>query len=272
MSTTSPPQKTKKLPYRQFQVERPAASSSLANLSATHLSVLAMIADLESSTQSRQSTCLERAGDSVDRSIYEFFYRIGHFCCNRPKTTIGIALAISIACAAGMAKLTPENRPEKLWVPQGTQAGIEEEVRLVIRMCEIFVIVCFFSRITTPSFESQQFFEYFPANSRFQNVIISSGENEGSRNVLTKDQVVNVMKLHESIENGVSTYNGTSYTFTDLCTVAGGCVQNIILYLSKRVLELTTNYDPLLQNMRIIRREQSNLQLPRHFSIKNVEL
>jgi hypothetical protein len=121
-----------------------------------------------------------------------------------------------------MAKLTPENRPEKLWVPQGTQAGIEEEVRLVIRTPEICVIVFCFSRIPAASLESQQFFEYFPANSRFQNVIISSGENEGSRNVLTQDQLVNVMKLHESIETGVSTYDGTSYTFTDLCTVAGG--------------------------------------------------
>ncbi|KAL3804398.1 hypothetical protein HJC23_011326 [Cyclotella cryptica] len=155
-----------------------------------------MIAD-QSPTQTRQSTCLERAGDSIDRSIHGFFYRVGRFCCNRPKTTIGIALAISIICAAGMAKLTPENRPEKLWVPQGTQAGIEEE----------------------------QFFEYFPANSRFQNVIISSSKNDGSSNVLTKDKLVNTMKLHESIESGVSSYNGTSYTFSDLCTVAGGsCV------------------------------------------------
>jgi len=67
----------------------------------------------------------------------------------------------------------------------------------------------------------QQFREYYPATSRFQNVIISSSD-ESDSNVLTKDRLMEVMKLHESIESGVSTYNGTEYTFTDLCTVAGG--------------------------------------------------
>jgi len=69
----------------------------------------------------------------------------------------------------------------------------------------------------------KQFLEYFPATSRFQNVIISSSSNENeSNNVLTKDQLINVMKLHESIESSVSEYDGKEYTFTDLCTVAGG--------------------------------------------------
>lgn len=65
----------------------------------------------------------------------------------------------------------------------------------------------------------QQFLEYFPATSRFQNVIITS---KNSDNVLTKQHLMEVMKLHESIESDVSTYNGEECTFTDLCTVAGG--------------------------------------------------
>jgi hypothetical protein len=72
----------------------------------------------------------------------------------------------------------------------------------------------------------QQFLSYYPANSRFQNIIISSAqkdESEGSNNnVLTKEQLIQVMKLHQSIQNGVSTYDGQEYTFADLCTVAGG--------------------------------------------------
>lgn len=31
-----------------------------------------------------------------------------------------------------------------------------------------------------------------------------------------------VMKLHEAIQSGVSTTEGEEYSFTDLCTVAGG--------------------------------------------------
>lgn len=56
-------------------------------------------------------------------------------------------------------------------------------------------------------------------------MIISSSEStgdNGNSNVLTKDQLINVMKLHESIKSGVSTYDGEESTFTDLCTVAGG--------------------------------------------------
>jgi hypothetical protein len=82
-------------------------------------------------TMDEKQTCLESAGNAVDRSISSFFYRLGNFCCGRPKTTIALAIGISIACAGGMAKLTPENRPEKLWVPQGTIAGVEQEVRFV---------------------------------------------------------------------------------------------------------------------------------------------
>jgi len=81
-------------------------------------------------------SCLESGGNSVDRSISSFFYRLGFFCCNRPKLTIGLALSISILCAGGMAKLTPENRPDKLWVPQGTIAGMEEEVSL----CDMYML------------------------------------------------------------------------------------------------------------------------------------
>jgi predicted RND superfamily exporter protein len=79
---------------------------------------------------------LTAAGNAIDRSISNFFHRIGYFCCSRPKLTIALTLAVSILCAGGMAKLTPENRPDKLWIPQGTLAESEKEVRR-----ELFVVL-----------------------------------------------------------------------------------------------------------------------------------
>jgi len=139
----------------------------------------------------KRSKC-EAVGDKVDESISGFFHSVGHFCCYRPKTTIAISLLIAILCAAGMVKLNTENRPEKLWVPQDTQAEQEQE----------------------------QFLSYFPPTSRFNNVIATSSDDNA--NVLTKDHLVDVMTMHEAIETGVSTYENEQYTFPDLCTPAGG--------------------------------------------------
>eukprot|EP00571_Detonula_confervacea_P011903 CAMPEP_0172304244 /NCGR_PEP_ID=MMETSP1058-20130122/5671_1 /TAXON_ID=83371 /ORGANISM="Detonula confervacea, Strain CCMP 353" /LENGTH=1046 /DNA_ID=CAMNT_0013015385 /DNA_START=38 /DNA_END=3178 /DNA_ORIENTATION=- len=147
--------------------------------------------------EKKRSGC-EAVGDKVDRSISGFFYNIGIFCSFRPKTTIAISLGIAILCAMGMTQLTTENRPEKLWVPQNTQAEAEQN----------------------------QFLSYFPPNSRFQNVIASA--KEPNANMLTKDHLVDVMKMHESIELGESVYENEKSTFTGLCTKAGGtCAQPI---------------------------------------------
>mmetsp|Transcript_21430 Transcript_21430/g.45804 ORF Transcript_21430/g.45804 Transcript_21430/m.45804 type:complete len:210 (-) Transcript_21430:1218-1847(-) len=138
-----------------------------------------------------KSRC-EAIGDKVDESISNVFYKIGYFCSFRPKTTIAIGLVVSIICAGGMAKLNTENRPEKLWVPQNTQAEVEQD----------------------------KFLSYFPPSSRFQNVIASAKET--GTNVLTKDNLVDLMKMHESIATGESEVENESYTFADLCTPAGG--------------------------------------------------
>jgi predicted RND superfamily exporter protein len=169
-------------------------TTTTRQLTTLHTKTSAMTSDqTDTSGSARKKSCSESAADKVDSSISGLFYRLGLFCNGRPKTTIGIALAVSILCAMGMAKLNTENRPDKLWVPQNTEAEVEQK----------------------------QFLSFFPANSRFQSVIASSID-ESSKNVLTKSQLVNMMKLHESVETDVSEYEGTKYTFTDLCTVAGG--------------------------------------------------
>jgi len=144
----------------------------------------------------KKGTGCEAVGNKVDKSISGFFYSLGIFCCSRPKTTIAISVGIAVLCAVGMLKLTTENRPEKLWVPQNT---IAEE-------------------------EQNRFLSYFPPTSRFQNVIASA--KESNANMLTKSHLMDVMMMHTSIENGKSTYEDEVYTFTDLCTNAGGtCAQ-----------------------------------------------
>lgn len=109
--------------------------------------------------------------------------------------------------------LNTENRPEELWVPQNTLA--EEE--------------------------GSNFLAFFPPTSRFQSVIVSSSENgnedNSNNNVLTKDNLINIMKMHQSIQNNNSTYNNQNYTFAStsfgsndgLCTVAGGACSNFEL-------------------------------------------
>ena len=89
--------------------KKKAASSSVAASNN-----LGTVVDDDTPTKKR-SNC-EAIGDKVDESISGFFYRIGHFCSYRPKTTIALSLAIAILCAGGMAKLNTENRPEKVSV------------------------------------------------------------------------------------------------------------------------------------------------------------
>ncbi|KAL7532461.1 hypothetical protein ACHAXR_004644 [Thalassiosira sp. AJA248-18] len=84
-----------------------------------------------------------------------------------------------------------------MWVPQNTQGEVEQD----------------------------QFLSYFPPTSRFQNVIASSKETEGG-DVLSKDHLLEAMKMHESIETGESEYEGNTYKFADLCTPAGGSCAN----------------------------------------------
>jgi len=167
-------------------------------------------------TPSNNKNCCESIGDRVDSSISSFFYTIGNMVSRRPTITITVALIISILCAGGMALLNTENRPEELWVPQNTLA--EEE--------------------------GNAFLSYFPPTSRFQSVIVSGaggggggGDNNNNINILTKENLINVMKMHQSIQNNNSTYNDQNYTFADssfgtqdgLCTVAGGSCFNFEL-------------------------------------------
>lgn len=94
----------------------------------------------------------------------------------------------------GMVKLNTENRLEKLWFPQDTEAHVEGEK---------------FRGSIEEGIEG-----YFPPTARFESIIVNAGSGG---NVLTKERLISVMKMHNDITSGVSEYEGKSYTLTDLC-------------------------------------------------------
>lgn len=95
---------------------------------------------MTASSPPKRQSAMERLGDTVDTTVSGFFYKVGRFCCSRPKLTIALALGISIACAGGMSQLTPENRSDKLWIPQGTVAEGEADVSFSCCCCSVYCI------------------------------------------------------------------------------------------------------------------------------------
>jgi hypothetical protein len=83
-----------------------------------------------------------------------------------------------------MINLNIENRSQELWTAQNTLAERDE----------------------------QRYLSYFPPTARFENVIVSSTNNSDS-NVLTKERLLDVMKMHESIETEVAYFEGGNYNY-----------------------------------------------------------
>lgn len=131
-------------------------------------------------------------GNKIESGISGAFHRLGSNIAKRPKTTLALTMTLAIACGVGVRTLTTENRPEKLWVPQDTKAELE----------------------------TIQYNGYFPRSSRINNVIVESAKS--GENILTKESLVSVMKLHQNIETKESENEGEKSTYTDLCTASGG--------------------------------------------------
>ena len=144
----------------------------------------------------KKKGCLESIGDGVDESIGNYFYKVGRFCSHHPKTMISICILISSVCATGMINLNIESRSQELWTAQNTLAERDE----------------------------QRYLSYFPPTARFENVIVSRTNSDS--NVLTKERLLDVMKMHESIETEVAYFEGENYNFTDLCMRGGGSCTN----------------------------------------------
>lgn len=135
---------------------------------------------------------MEAIGNKIESSISGAFYRLGTEVAERPKTTLLLTMTLAAACGVGVRTLTTENRPEKLWVPQNTVAELE----------------------------TIQYNGYYPRSSRFNNVIVENAKS--GENILTKETLVEMMKMHQIIQTKTSEHDNETATFTDLCTPSGG--------------------------------------------------
>ena len=139
------------------------------------------------------ASCTEKFGDKVEGSISGFFNAVGSFVGRNPLKAIALCFLLTALCGIGFLRFKTENRGDELWVPQGTTA--EEE--------------------------TNQYEIYFASTSRFNNLILQ-GKASTSNNVLSKDALLDALRLHKAIATGVSTVDGEDYTLPDLCTRAGG--------------------------------------------------
>lgn len=157
-----------------------------------------------SSSSDSSNNCIERVGNGIETSIFGFFSKVGLFIGNRPKITIALSILLTIACGAGFTQWTTESRPEKLWVPQDTEAEQEQE----------------------------QYTEYFDSNIRFNNILVqAASSSDNNNNVLTKEILTQAMDMHYTIQTKNSTADignddeeekeSITSTLLDLCARGG---------------------------------------------------
>eukprot|EP00639_Heterosigma_akashiwo_P035506 CAMPEP_0194718476 /NCGR_PEP_ID=MMETSP0296-20130528/10039_1 /TAXON_ID=39354 /ORGANISM="Heterosigma akashiwo, Strain CCMP2393" /LENGTH=140 /DNA_ID=CAMNT_0039619785 /DNA_START=119 /DNA_END=538 /DNA_ORIENTATION=- len=130
---------------------------------------------------------LGRFSAAVDGFFQTKFHKWGFFVGSRPKTTIGLAFLLFLVCCAGFAAWEEESRPEKLWVPNNTEA-------------------------------QEDFAKYqalFPAEARRSYVIVEAADG-GS--VLDTDVLLAAMELHADVEAiVVEDAAGAEYAYEDVC-------------------------------------------------------
>ena len=159
----------------------------------------------------QQETCTEKFGNTIEGYIHNFFNKLGIFVGTRPRLTILLSIILTVLCGYGFTSWTTENRADKLWVPQDTIAEIETEM-----------------------YQSN-----FASTSRFNSMIVSS-KGSADANVLTKETLLEAMKMHNEIETstvvienedsfGDEGFTGDNiedvigtYNLEELCTKAGG--------------------------------------------------
>jgi len=148
-------------------------------------------------------SCAQKLGNKVESGIANFFYKIGSFVGSKPKIAIAIGIALTVVCGGGFANWSTENRANKLWVPQNTDAEVE----------------------------TAMYQQYFDSNVRFNTMTVQSSF-ASEKNVLTKDLLQTAMDMHHVIETMNSTVvdgNSTeTNTLTTLCFNAGGACKSSI--------------------------------------------
>jgi len=146
------------------------------------------------------ASCTEKVGNKVESSIASKFSSLGKLVGTHPKKAILFAILLTACTGAGFIRWTTENRQEKLWVPQNTDAEKETE----------------------------RYEGHFDSASRLNLVIVQA--NQDGDNVLTKERLIDAMKMHTKIATEVAKVDGKEYTFeNDLCLPGGGVCKDAFL-------------------------------------------
>lgn len=150
------------------------------------------------------TSCIENFGNNVEGFISNVFLKVGTFVANKPKRTIAFAIILTAICGAGFMNFETENRSEKLWVPQDTRAEAE----------------------------TNEYQKYYGSTTRFNSIIVQSAESGG--NVMTKEHLIDAMKMHEKIETvvakaewtptGSKEIKKTNHSYVDLCAAGSSCL------------------------------------------------
>lgn len=136
---------------------------------------------------------IEKFGNTIEAFISTQFNKIGRIVGTYPRRTIIATILVTVICGAGFTQWTTENRADKLWVPQNTIAEAE-----------------------TVLYES-----YFQSVARLNSIIVES--KESGENVLTKESLVDAMKMHTKIYTSTvdiadeETEKTETYQLSDLC-------------------------------------------------------
>mmetsp|Transcript_805 Transcript_805/g.1444 ORF Transcript_805/g.1444 Transcript_805/m.1444 type:complete len:881 (-) Transcript_805:87-2729(-) len=147
-------------------------------------------------------TFLEKASDAVDGFLSSNFGSLGTKLGERPKSFMFVSLIITVLCCMGFSGFTSESRPEKLWIPQGTQAQVDQN----------------------------KYTSTFPKPFRIDYLI---GVPSSSTNVLTKANLLSLMELHDNVEAIAVKVEEEDWDLNNLCFEVPGdghpCFINSVL-------------------------------------------
>jgi len=75
----------------------------------------------------RQEGCVDKYSTWVDRTLHDFFFRVGAMNAASPWRSIGLSMVILLACCGGFSNWSTESRANKLWTPGGTTAQADQD-------------------------------------------------------------------------------------------------------------------------------------------------
>jgi len=134
--------------------------------------------------------------NKIEKNISKAFNVLGKNIATSPRQFISGSILLALVLGSGLIRWSSENRDDKLWVPQNTDAEEEET----------------------------KYLELYPRFARIENVVIRTKVKNG--NVLEKKNLLEVMKIHNEIVSRKANIDGKEYDYLNLCSKGNSCSQN----------------------------------------------